>query len=404
MKCIYCGKELAEGELFCPACGKAVQIVPDYNVYDDDYLKEVLAQENQKKPATTGTGKKTASVTSTAQPSGKGKDPKQKKKQMMIIGGVIAVICVLILVLVLVGTGIQKKHANSFDYQVSLAEEAYKKGNTDDAITYYENALSLDKNNIEVRLILAGIYEEQKNYDAALVLYQEVIKIDSANRDACKGLIAIYEKQKNYDAIIELSDAVDASLADLFTDYQVQTPKFSIETGVYDGAQTLVLSSDAGDSVFYTTDGSDPMEKGLMYTNPIPLDENNHTYVIKAVCMNDKNLYSDVVTNQYQIKIPAPDIPIVTPDGGDFGVETTVSVTVPDGCSAYYTWDGSTPTSASSRYAGPLTIPEGNNVLSVIIIDNTTHLSSEVYRGNFIYYAEDYENNEDAEAEDALDE
>ena len=401
MKCIYCGKELAEGELFCPACGKAVQIVPDYNVYDDDYLKEVLAQENQKKPATTGNGKKTASVTSTAQPSGKGKDPKQKKKQMMIIGGVIAVICVLILVLVLVGAGIQKKHANSFDYQVSLAEEAYKKGNTDDAITYYENALSLDKNNIEVRLILAGIYEEQKNYDAALVLYQEVIKIDSANRDACKGLIAIYEKQKNYDAIIELSDAVDASLADLFTDYQVQTPKFSIEPGVYDGAQTLVLSSDAGDSVFYTTDGSDPMEKGLMYTNPIPLDENNHTYVIKAVCMNDKNLYSDVVTNQYQIKIPAPDIPIVTPDGGDFGVETTVSVTVPDGCSAYYTWDGSTPTSASSRYAGPLTILEGNNVLSVIIIDNTTHLSSEVYRGNFIYYAEDYEN---GDGEDTLDE
>lgn len=401
MKCIYCGKELAEGELFCPACGKAVQIVPDYNVYDDDYLKEVLAQENQKKPATTGTGEKTASVTSTAQPFGKGKDPKQKKKQMMIIGGVIAVICVLILVLVLVGTGIQKKHANSFDYQVSLAEEAYKKGNTDDAITYYENALSLDKNNIEVRLILAGIYEEQKNYDAALVLYQEVLKIDSANRDACKGLIAIYEKQKNYDAIIELSDAVDASLADLFTDYQVQTPKFSIEPGVYDGAQTLVLSSDAGNSVFYTTDGSDPMEKGLMYTNPIPLDENNHTYVIKAVCMNDKNLYSDVVTNQYQIKIPAPDIPIVTPDGGDFGVETTVSVTVPDGCSAYYTWDGSTPTSASSRYAGPLTIPEGNNVLSVIIIDNTTHLSSEVYRGNFIYYAEDYEN---GDGEDTLDE
>ena len=329
MKCIYCGKELAEGELFCPACGKAVQIVPDYNVYDDDYLKEVLAQENQKKPATTDIKKKTASVTSTAHPSGKGANQKQKKKQMMIIGGVIAVICVLVLVLVLVGAGIQKKHANSFDYQVSLAEEAYKKGNMNDTITYYENALSLDKNNIEVRLILAGIYEKQKNDDAALVLYQEVLKIDSANREACKGLIAIYEKKKNYDAIIELSDAVDTSLADLFTDYQVQKPKFSIESGVYDGAQTLMLSSDAGDSVFYTTDGSDPMEKGLMYPNPIPLGENNHTYVIKAVCMNDKNLYSDVVTNQYQIKIPAPDIPIVTPDGGDFGVETTVSVTIP---------------------------------------------------------------------------
>ena len=57
MKCIYCGKELAEGELFCSACGKAVQIVPDYNVYDDDYLKEVLAQENPKKPTSPSTGR-----------------------------------------------------------------------------------------------------------------------------------------------------------------------------------------------------------------------------------------------------------------------------------------------------------------------------------------------------------
>ena len=161
MKCIYCGKELAEGELFCPACGKAVQIVPDYNVYDDDYLKEVLAQENPKKPTSTSTGRNPASGISSAKNSDNGKNPKQKKKQMMIIGGVIAIICVLILVLVLVGVGIQKNHANSFDYQVSLAEEAYKKGNMDDAITYYENALSLDKNNIEVRLVLAEIYEKQ---------------------------------------------------------------------------------------------------------------------------------------------------------------------------------------------------------------------------------------------------
>lgn len=42
MKCIYCGKELAEGELFCPACGKAVQIVPDYNVYDDPFTAAVF--------------------------------------------------------------------------------------------------------------------------------------------------------------------------------------------------------------------------------------------------------------------------------------------------------------------------------------------------------------------------
>ena len=39
MKCIYCGEELGDNSVFCSKCGKAVQIVPDYNMYDDDYLK-----------------------------------------------------------------------------------------------------------------------------------------------------------------------------------------------------------------------------------------------------------------------------------------------------------------------------------------------------------------------------
>ena len=48
MKCIYCGEELKEGSLYCPKCGKAVQIVPDYNIYEDDYLNQVLTEESQK--------------------------------------------------------------------------------------------------------------------------------------------------------------------------------------------------------------------------------------------------------------------------------------------------------------------------------------------------------------------
>lgn len=70
-------------------------------------------------------------------------------------------------------------------------------------------------------------------------------------------------------------------------------------------------------------------------------------------------------------------------------METSVTITVPDGCSAYYT-DGSTPTAASHLYTQPIKVPEGNNILSVVIIDHTTKLSSDVYRGNFIYYSQDY--------------
>ena len=406
MKCIYCGSELKEGSLFCSHCGKEVQIVPDYNIYDDDYLKALLTENGEEHvPLKNGNSLKqtTSGRTSSNGNSVKGpEDPKkkteQKRKLKIIIASVIAVVAVLVIVLVLVGTSIRKSHDNSFDYQVEMAEKAYHSGNIDEAISYYEKALSLDKENIDVRLTLAEIYMEKKDYDSALVLYQEVIQKDNKNQTACENLIALYEEQKNTDAILALADAVDDSLKDLFSDYMVTPPEFSIAGGEYEARQSVELSTSGNYNIYYTTDGSDPIERGIIYSGPIELSENNKTYMIKAVCRNEKEVYSDVVTNEYTINIPAPDMPIVTPDGGDFGVETKVTVTVPDGCSAYYTWDGSTPNATSSRYTQPITVPEGNNVLSVIIIDNTTGLYSDTFRGNFIYYSEDYS----ADAADAV--
>lgn len=399
MKCIYCSNELKEGSLFCPYCGKEVQIVPDYNIYDDDYLKAVLAQENADTDAFADVnGTKAVNKASS---ENRKKKPKNSKKQKIIIASVIGVIAVLVIVLILVGMSIRKSHDNSFDYQVEMAEKAYDSGDIDEAIAYYEKALALDKDNIEVRLTLAEIYMEQKDDDSALVLYQEVIQADNKNRTACQNLIAIYEEQNNTDAILALSEAVDDSLKDMFSDYMVTPPDFSIEGGNYETAQSVELSTSGDYSIYYTIDGSDPIEKGIIYSGPIELNENNKTYMLKAVCRNEKEVYSDVVSNEYTIQIPAPDMPIVTPDGGDFGVETSVMVTVPDGCSAYYTWDGSTPNVTSKRYSGPITVPEGNNVLSVIIIDNRTNLCSDTYRGNFIYYSEDYD---DSSVDDSAEE
>lgn len=383
MKCIYCGEDLKDGSLFCSKCGKEVQMVPDYNLFDDDYLKQVLAEENA------SAGNENPNPNTVRKQPGNPKE--QKKKQMKIIAGVIGIVCVLIFALLVLGAAIKSNHDNSYEYQIGLAEKAYKAGDTEEAIAYYQKALTLNKDSIEARLALADIYMEEEDYDSALVLYQEVIRMDKKNKDACKKLIAIYDEQENKDAIVALSEAVDESLKDLFADYIIVAPNFSMEPGTYEEVQTLMLSSADGYSIFYTLDGSDPITRGVMYTTPIALDENNKTYQIQAVCMNKKGYYSDVVTKEYTIEIPAPDMPIVTPDGGDFGVETTVTVTVPEGCSAYYTWDGSTPNAQSNLYTQPITVPEGNNVLAVVIIDNATNLVSDVYKGNFVYYAPDYE-------------
>ena len=56
-----------------------------------------------------------------------------------------------------------------------------------------------------------------------------------------------------------------------------------------------------------------------------------------------------------------------------------------------YTWDGSNPTEASEKYQTPLVIPEGNTVLSVLVVDDTYGLKSNIYRTNFIYFPEETE-------------
>lgn len=382
MKCVHCGEDLKEGSLFCSRCGKEVQIVPDYNEYDEDYLKDVLAEANRPK------SKKET------QPTKTDIQRKKKKTQIYILIGVAVAIVAVVVAVLLVNSNVKKQQANSFDYQMEQAKAAYESGDVQAAISYYENALSLDSDNIEVRLILADIYMDLGDRGSALVLCQEIIQQDHANRRACEILIEIYEGQKNYDAVLSLFETVDDSLSELFAAYIVTAPTFSLAAGTYDAFQTVELATDGNFEIYYSLDGSDPMLRGERYTMPIELKENLKTYTVTAVCMNDKGIYSEVVSQEYKIDIPAPDMPIVTPDGGDFGVETTITITVPDGCSAYYTWDGSDPSINSIAYTGPFAVIEGNNVLSVIIIDNTTELCSDIYRGNYIFYPDDDEGEE----------
>lgn len=60
--------------------------------------------------------------------------------------------------------------------------------------------------------------------------------------------------------------------------------------------------------------------------------------------------------------------------------ETVISIFAQTGCSVYYTWDGTDPTAQSERYQEPLVIPEGENTLSVIVIDDNTGLTSNIFR------------------------
>ena len=48
MKCANCGAELKVGCIYCSVCGKAAQIVSDYNLLEDDFLRDVLKEKEEK--------------------------------------------------------------------------------------------------------------------------------------------------------------------------------------------------------------------------------------------------------------------------------------------------------------------------------------------------------------------
>ena len=89
------------------------------------------------------------------------------------------------------------------------------------------------------------------------------------------------------------------------------------------------------------------------------------------------------MTEKYQINYEAPDYPVVSPGSGHYDAPTTIRITTDlEGAKIYYTWDGSIPTPNSEQYYGPIDMPEGNNVLSVILVDKNG-MSSNVFRANY---------------------
>ncbi len=382
MKCINCGAEIKAEYKICPYCGSNLQIVPDYSVYDEDDINLIVESTNDvnKKPELTKE-QKAARVKAKQKAL---EEAKQKKMKMTI--AVVGISCALIVVLgIIAKIVIDNSNNNSFAYQMKQADSAMFKGNIEEAEKYYLKALELEPENVDVRLELADLYIDKKDTDKAEKYLKEVISKDEENYDAYRMLYDIYSDTGNTDAILKLKEGItNNKILSIFADYSVDAPMLSVPSGTYNEDIKLSISAKKGVEIYYTVDGSDPVEAGTKYKSTIEI-KGAGMHTVKVVTKNELGVYSSVITETYVIEYEAPADPVVTPNGGTFDTKTYVYITVPSGCSAYYTWDRTDPTAESNKYVSPILIPEGRNMLSVIIIDDETGLTSGVYRGMFEY-------------------
>ena len=160
----------------------------------------------------------------------------------------------------------------------------------------------------------------------------------------------------------------------------IPKPEFNWPAGEYSFYIHVELSSETGDTIYYTLDGSAPDETSYQYREPIALSEG--TTVVRAFVMDQNGNSSDIVSEVFEIEFGAPDRPTIIPESGEYVGENYVRILVPDDCIGYYTLDGSFPTESSEIYTGEFLMPAGTTKVSAIVKDENG-ITSEV---SFVTY------------------
>ncbi|MCD8365537.1 MAG: chitobiase/beta-hexosaminidase C-terminal domain-containing protein [Clostridiales bacterium] len=403
MVCSKCGAELKEGCVYCSQCGQEAQIVSEINILEDDLLRDLMDDSlpagdgkephSAEKEKTSSGGGKESGKTGTSEAKEKEqlrrREEKRRERQRRKRRRTAVVLLILLAVILAGGVSLVRYQRNhSTEYLFTRAEEAYDQKNYKNALGYLEKLFALDEDNADGLLLNAQICLAQKDYEEAETLFLHVIALDDENTEAYEGLIRVYDAQGRTDLILALMDGVtDEDILVLFEDYVIPTPQIEVESGSYSEYFTVKISAEKKTlSIYYTLDGSTPTPEDTLYEEPVEISEQG-TITLTAICADEDGNCSEPVSATYKVALKAPDMPTVSPDGGQYTTPVSITVSVPSGTTVYYTWDNTTPTTASSKYTGPLEMPEGNNILSLISVDENG-MQSEVLKCNYIYYPE----------------
>lgn len=356
MICPNCKTELEDGLVHCPICNHALQIVPDYNSLDDEIPH----------------------VEGGRQSIHKAKKPKKKISKKVVLF-LLALIAILALVWYL--------YVCSFSYQYAAGRKADANGDYNKAMSHYLNALHRDDSDPRILAALGNDAMHLGKKKTAESYLLSAVKKDGNYARAFTLLLTLYEQEGNYEKMqAALSYATTNRTKEIFADYLILPPVLSQAEGKYDDDVELTLTPPEGEDydIFYTTDGSSPNSAGgRMYQEPILLTEGKT--VVKAVCRNKNGKFGQVIRAKYKITYKEPSAPQISPDGGTFHEKTKVTIlSENEDDEIYYTWDGSDPTDKSRQYTAPIVVPDGNQILSVIVIDRHGK-SSKIVRSSFKY-------------------
>ena len=287
--------------------------------------------------------------------------------------------------LVLIALGVYVIYQNSYTGVVRKGYRALQSDSYTEAENYFNRAITKDESRAEAYVGLSEVYKDQNDLDGAESVFLTALETQPSNAGLYQAVISFYmdtEQQAKISVLLE--NCEDSNVLKAVADYVSEAPEFALEPGTYSEVQEVALSSETGGTIYYTTDGTDPTTSSIKYTEPILLQDEGTTE-IRAIAVNENDIPSVVSSGEYTIEFPIANAPAVTPATGQYDEPVQITITVPDGYTAYYTMDGSTPTAESEQYTGPVDMPQNQRtIFSAVLINNQNGKSTAVTTRNYI--------------------
>ena len=361
MKCPNCGEELKEGYLYCEKCGEEIRIVPDFEPEIENSIIETLSavaeDVSPEEPEDVLADDMTDEI------------PVSFVKRLVITLSVLFVLATGFLVVYFSRPAYKEESVQS---KIELAKAAYANSEYTEAANLYDDVLKEQKDS-ELIIAYADCLFEMGETDRALSNYYAAIDMDPDSEMAYARIIAMYEAQEAYEEINTLlSGSNSEKIRTQFQNYLAITPVYSYEGGHYNQVIPLKITAPTTGDVYYTLNGTDPMRYGILYTTPIFL--RSGVYNVRSVYINDFGICSDYANAQFIIEGTKPQEPEVSLESGLYTSPQKISVEVPDGCTVYYTTNGSVPNENSFIYGEPIPMKEGvTNYRFVSISEEGVH-------------------------------
>lgn len=437
MICNKCGAQCDDNQAFCLKCGSPIQLTADFNLIEkelasniDELLNEIEADDEDMPddaeelktidvpleeinmglkimdinrgaskrndelfedeedditplyvPNSRKDQEKSSSNRNKKNIKSSNKSKKSNKKLYAIIGGAVVVVVAIIVALVLIlGGGDESTTNKDFNDYYSTAESSYNSGDMDKALEMAYEALTVVKNDadeIKVRKLINDIYNQQ-NFAGATYLenIEKLIELGDTSEDYYGAMVDKYIEEQNTEMLVDIITKIDEDKAkEYFGDNLVGMPVASEDSGEFKNSASIELTADEGCKIYYSIN-DDIAKNAIEYVEYIEFSEIGE-YVVTAYAVNEQGIPSFIAEYTYNIVEGETEGPEVTPKGGTYTEPTEITVEVPEGSKAYYTYtkNGEKPSKSSTEYTGPVEMLRGINKFMVVVVDKFGNVS-----------------------------